>query len=45
MVEKLDLPFPLLSDLRGDLIKRLDLWSEKEGVSEPAVVILDRGRV
>jgi hypothetical protein len=42
MVQKLDLPFPLLSDPRGDLIKRLDLWNEKGGVSEPAVVVVDR---
>ncbi len=42
MVEKLDLPFPLLSDPRGDLIKRLDLWNKKEGVSEPAVVVVDK---
>jgi hypothetical protein len=42
MVEKLDLPFPLLSDPRGDLIKRLGLWNEEEGVSEPAIVALDR---
>jgi AhpC/TSA family len=42
MVEKLDLPFPLLSDPRGDLIKSLDLWNGEEGVSEPAVVVLDR---
>jgi hypothetical protein len=41
MVEKLDLPFPLLSDPRGGLIKRLDLSNEKEGVSEPAVVVVD----
>ena len=42
MVEKLDLPFPLLSDPRGDLIKNLDLWNEEENVSEPAIVVLDR---
>jgi len=42
MVEKLDLPFPLLSDPRGDLIKSLGLWNEEEGVSEPAVVVLDK---
>jgi hypothetical protein len=41
MIEKLDLPFPLLSDTRGDLIKNLDLWNEKEAVAEPAVVVLD----
>jgi hypothetical protein len=45
MVEKLDLPFPLLSDPRGDLIKRLDLWNEEEGVSEPAVVVDKSGVV
>jgi superfamily I DNA/RNA helicase len=42
MVEKLDLPFPLLSDPKGDLIKSLDLWNEEEGVSEPAIVVVDR---
>jgi hypothetical protein len=42
MVEKLDLPFPLLSDPRGDLIKTHDLWNEEESVSEPAIVVLDR---
>jgi hypothetical protein len=42
MVDKLDLPFPLLSDPRGQLIKRLGLWNEEEGVSEPAIVALDR---
>lgn len=42
MVEKLDLPFPLLSDPRGELIGSLSLWNEKEGVSEPAIVVLDK---
>jgi len=42
MVQKLDLPFPLLSDPRGDVIKSLGLWNEEEGVSEPAIVVLDR---
>lgn len=41
MVEKLDLPFPLLSDPRGDLIRSLGLWNADEGVSEPAIVVLD----
>jgi hypothetical protein len=41
MVEKLGLPFPLLSDPRGDFIKRLGLWNDEEGVSEPAIVALD----
>jgi hypothetical protein len=41
MAKKLDLPFHLLSDPRGDLIKHCGLWNEKEGVSEPAIVALD----
>jgi hypothetical protein len=41
MVEKLDLPFHLLSDPRGELIKHCDLWNEEEGASEPAIVALD----
>jgi hypothetical protein len=42
MVEKLDLPFHLLSDPRGELIKHCDLWNDEEGVSEPAIVALDK---
>jgi hypothetical protein len=42
MVEKLDLPFPLLSDPRGELTKRCGLWNEEEGVCEPAIVALDK---
>jgi AhpC/TSA family len=42
MVDKLDLPFHLLSDPRGDLVKRCGLWNEEEGVSEPAIVALDK---
>ena len=46
MVEKLNLPFHLLSDPRGELIKYCDLWNEEEGASEPAIVALDKaGRV
>jgi hypothetical protein len=45
MVGKLDLPFPLLSDPRGDVIKALGLWNEEEGVSEPAIVVLDKSGV
>jgi hypothetical protein len=42
MVDKLDLPFPLLSDPRGDLIKHCGLWNDEEGVSEPAILALDK---
>jgi hypothetical protein len=42
MVGKLGLPFPLLSDPKGEVIEDLGLWNEEEGVSEPAIVVLDR---
>jgi len=45
LVEKLDLPFTLLSDARGDLAKRCDLWNDEEGVAVPAIVVLDRAGV
>ncbi len=45
MVKKLDLPFTLLSDPRGDLAKRCDLWNDEEGVAVPAIVVLDRAGV
>jgi hypothetical protein len=44
MVGKLLLPFPLLSDPRGDLIKRYGLWDEEEGVASPSIVVVDRSR-
>jgi hypothetical protein len=42
MVGKLMLPFPLLSDPRGELIKRYGLWDEKEGVAAPSILVVDR---
>jgi peroxiredoxin len=44
MVGKLLLPFPLLSDPRGDLIKRYGFWDEEEGVARPSIVVVDRSR-
>ena len=44
MVGKLLLPFPLLSDPRGDLIKRYGLWDEEECVARPSIVVVDRSR-
>lgn len=41
MVDKLSLPFSLISDPEGDLAKRLGVWNEDEGVAEPAIVVLD----
>jgi hypothetical protein len=42
MVGKLLLPFPLLSDPRGELIKSLGLWDEEEGVAKPSILVVDR---
>jgi hypothetical protein len=42
MVGKLLLPFPLLSDPRGELIQRHGLWDEEEGVAKPSIVVVDR---
>ncbi len=42
MVEKLLLPFPLLSDPRGELTRRYGLWDEEEGVAVPSIVVVDR---
>jgi len=42
MVGKLMLPFPLLSDPRGELIRSLGLWDEEEGVAVPSILVVDR---
>src|SRR5215203_1242944 len=42
MVGKLLLPFPLLSDPRGELMKRLGLWDAQDGVAVPSVIAIDR---
>ena len=42
MVEKLDIPFRLLSDAKGDLSKLYDLWNDREGVAVPAILVVDR---
>jgi AhpC/TSA family len=42
MVGKLMLPFPLLSDPRGEVIKRFGLWDEEEGVAAPSILVVDR---
>ncbi len=45
MVEKLLLPFPLMSDPRGALTKRYGLWDAKEGVAVPTIAAIDRSGV
>ena len=45
MIEKLALPFSLLSDPKGDIAKHCGLWNDKEGVAVPAIVIVDRAGI
>lgn len=42
MSEKLELPFPLLSDARGELSKLCGLWNADEGVAVPSIIVVDR---
>lgn len=42
MAQKLMLPFPLLSDARGELAKRYGVWNDAEGVAVPTIVVVDR---
>ncbi|HEV2744406.1 MAG TPA: peroxiredoxin family protein [Rubrobacter sp.] len=42
MVGKLRIPFPLLSDPKGEVARAYGLWNERENVAVPAVVIIDR---
>ena len=42
MVGKLLLPFPLLSDPRGEVIQRFGLWDEEEGVAVPSILVVGR---
>jgi len=42
MVEKLDLPFPLLSDPHGAVMKRYDVWDAEAKIAIPSIVVIDR---
>ena len=42
MVGKLLLPFPLLSDPEGELIRHYGLWDDEEGVAVPSIVVVDQ---
>ncbi len=37
MVEKLLLPFPLLSDPEGRVIKEWSVWNESEAIAKPSI--------
>ncbi len=42
MVEKLILPFSLLADVDGEVIRRYGIWDEKGEISRPAIFVIDR---
>jgi peroxiredoxin len=42
MVEKLILPFSLLSDVDGGVIRRYGLWDETGEISRPAILVIDQ---
>src|SRR5919107_2434328 len=42
MVGKLLLPFPLLSDPRGEVTRGYGLWDEEEGVAVPSILVVGR---
>jgi len=42
MVGKLLLPFPLLSDPKGELARLYGLWNAEEGVAVPSTVVVDQ---
>jgi peroxiredoxin len=41
MVEKLILPFSLLADVEGEVIRRYGIWDEKGKISRPAIFVID----
>ncbi len=46
MVEKLILPFPLLSDSDGEVSRRYGVWDEPDSIAVPAIFVIDpRGRL
>jgi peroxiredoxin len=45
MVDKLLLPFPLLSDPEGEVIRRYGMWNEGEGgIAKPSVFLVQPDR-
>jgi peroxiredoxin len=43
MVDKLILPFSLLADVDGEVIRRYGVWDEKGQISRPAIFVIDEG--
>jgi peroxiredoxin len=45
LIEKLILPYSLLSDPDGDVIKRYGVWDEEGQIARPAIFAIDRDGV
>ena len=41
MIEKLLLPFSLLSDPEGEVSRRYGVWDEEGQIARPAIIVLD----
>ena len=41
MVEKLALPFPILADTDGEVMRSLDAWDENAGIGRPTIIVVD----
>ncbi len=44
MVDKLILPFPLLSDPEGVVIRQYGIWDEKGEIARPAIFVIGRDK-
>jgi peroxiredoxin len=42
MIDKLILPFDLLSDPEGSVIRQYDVWDEGGRIARPAMFVVDR---
>ncbi len=45
MVDKLLLPFSLLSDEEGEASRRYGVWDEEGRIARPAIFLVDRGGI
>jgi len=41
MVEKLILPFSLLADVEGEVIRRYGIWDDEGQIARPAIFVID----
>lgn len=45
MIEKLQLPFPLLSDPDGALLQHVGIWNAEARIALPALIVVDRAGI